>query len=64
MIWPYDERGRLLGEDVYEPHPEKAEVTKLNPADILTTQQAAHLLAPLITPLPSFDEMVLGHNNV
>lgn len=64
MIWRYDDRGRLLGEDVYEPDPDNAEVTKLNRADILTTQQAARLLAPLITPLPSFDEMVLGHSNV
>jgi hypothetical protein len=61
MIWPYDERGRLLGEDVWEPDPDKAVITKLDPADILTTQDAGCLLAPLIQPLPSFDEMVLGN---
>jgi len=60
MVWPYDDRGRLIGEDVYEPHPERAEVTKLDPADVLTTEESGRLLAPLIKPLPSFDEMVLG----
>ena len=59
-IWPYDDRCRLMREDVMEPDPSKAEITKLDPADVLTTAQAAALLAPLIKPLPSFDEMVLG----
>ena len=61
MIWPYDDRGRLLGEDVWEPDPDKADVVKLDPADVVTTAQARKLLDPLIKPLPSFDEMVLGH---
>ena len=26
MIWPYDDRGRLVGEDVWEPDPSKAEL--------------------------------------
>jgi hypothetical protein len=60
MIWPYDDRGRLIGEDVYEPDPSKAELFKLDPADVLTTEESAKLLAPLIKPLPSFDEAVLG----
>jgi hypothetical protein len=60
LIWPYDDRGRLVGEDVWEPDPDKAEITKLDPSEVLTTAQAAKLLNPLITPLPSFDEMVLG----
>jgi len=30
----------------------KAEIIKLDPEDVLTTQQAATLLAPLIKPLP------------
>ncbi len=63
-IWPYDDRGRLMREDVMEPQPEKAQITKLDPADVLTTAQAAKLLAPLIKPLPSFDEMVLGKVSV
>ncbi len=60
MIWPYDDRGRLVGEDVWEPDPDKAEIVKLDPADVVTTAQAAEKLRPLIKPLPSFDERVLG----
>ena len=59
MIWPYDDRGRLIGEDVWETEPESAEIIKLDPADVMTTAQAAELLAPLIQPLPSFEEAVL-----
>lgn len=60
MVWPYDDRGRLIGEDVWEPDPDRADIVKLDPADVLTTTESAKLLAPLIKPLPSFDEMVLG----
>jgi hypothetical protein len=60
MIWPYDDRGRLVGEDVWEPDPDKAEITKLEPSEVMTTAQAAKLLNPLIKPLPSFDEVVRG----
>ena len=60
MIWPYDDRGRLVGEDVWEPDPDKAEITKLDPSEVMTTAQAAKLLNPLIKPLPSFDEVVHG----
>jgi len=60
MTWPYDDRCRLIGEDVYEPYPEKAELFKLDPADVLTSEESGKLLAPLIKPLPSYDEMVLG----
>ncbi len=60
MIWPYDDRGRLVGENVWEPEPEKAEIIKLDRSEVLTTAQAAEKLNPLIKPLPSFDEMVLG----
>jgi hypothetical protein len=60
MVWPYDDRGRLLGEDVWEPDPDKADIVKLDPAEVLTTAEAAKKLAPLIKPLPAFDELVLG----
>ena len=60
MIWPYDDRGRLVGENVWEPEPEKAQIIKLDRSDVLTVAQAAERLNPLIKPLPSFDEMVLG----
>jgi hypothetical protein len=59
-IWPYDDRCRLMREDVMEPDPSAAQITKLDPADVLTTAQAAELLAPLIKPLPNFDQFVLG----
>ena len=59
MVWPYDDRGRLVGEDVWEPDPGRAEITKMDPADVTTTEEAGKLLAPFIKPLPSFDEMVL-----
>jgi hypothetical protein len=60
MVWPYDDRGRLIGEDVWEPEPAKAELFKLDPADVLTTEEAGKLLAQFIKPLPNFDEFVLG----
>jgi hypothetical protein len=59
MVWPYDDQCRLIGEDVYEPFPERAELFKLDPADVLTTEQSAKLLAPLIKPLPPYDEAAL-----
>ncbi|HEY9125508.1 MAG TPA: hypothetical protein VIM62_00185 [Acidobacteriaceae bacterium] len=59
-LWPYDDRGRLLREDIFEPDPKNAVITKLEPEDVVTTAQAAQLLAPLIEPLPNFDEYVLG----
>jgi hypothetical protein len=58
MVWPYDDQGRLIGEDVWETQPEKSEVIKLDPADVVTTEQANRLLAPLIKPLPSFEAML------
>jgi hypothetical protein len=60
MVWLYDDRGRLVGEDVWEPDPDKADIVKLDAADVLTTAEARKLLDPLIKPLPLFDEMVLG----
>jgi hypothetical protein len=60
MVWPYDDQGRLLGEDVWEPDPDKAQITKLDPGDVLTTKEAAALLNPLIKPLPRFDPATMG----
>ncbi len=58
MIWPYDDTGRLIGENVWEPEPEKAEIIKLDPANVVTVAEAAERLAPYIKQLPSFHEMV------
>lgn len=58
MIWPYDDRCRLLGEDVWEFEAGR-EFIKLEPADVLTAKQAGELLAPFIKPLPPFDDSLL-----
>lgn len=58
MIWPYDDRGRLVGEDVWVPDPSKAKLIKLGPIEVLTTRAAARQLSPLIELLPSFDAVM------
>lgn len=59
MVWPYDERGRLVGENVWEYEGAEHDLIKLNPDQVLTTQQAAELLDPYIKPLPPFDDSLL-----
>ena len=58
--WRYDDRCRLLGEDVLEPDPSTSEIMKLEPQQVLTAARAAELLLPHVKPLPDFDEYVLG----
>ncbi|MGW7369632.1 hypothetical protein ACWGI8_40970 [Streptomyces sp. NPDC054841] len=53
MIWPYDDEGRLVGEDVWEIDESKREIILLDPSEVLTSSQSATLLAPLIKPLPA-----------
>ena len=53
MIWPYDDQGRLIGEDVWEYDESFREFIALDPADVLTVEQSGKLLAPLIKPLPA-----------
>lgn len=60
MLWEYDDRGRLIGENVWEIDPASAEVIKLDDADVLTVAAARELLDPHIAPLPSFDDAVLS----
>jgi hypothetical protein len=52
MIWPYDDQGRLVGEDVWEYDEPAREIIPLDPAEVLTVEQAGKLLDPLIKPLP------------
>lgn len=59
MIWLYDERCRLVGENVWEYDETEHELIKLDSQDVLTTERAAELLEPLIKPLPPFDESLL-----
>src|SRR5579884_3127511 len=59
MIWPYDERCRLIGENVWEYDETQHDLIKLAPDDVLTTEQAAALLEPHIKPLPPFEDSLL-----
>ena len=59
MVWPYDERCRLIGENVWEYDETEHELIKLGPDEVLTTQQAAELLEPYIKPLPPFEDSLL-----
>jgi hypothetical protein len=53
MVWPYDDRCRLIGEDVWEYETSERELIKLAPEEVLTVEQSSKLLAPLIKPLPA-----------
>ena len=55
MVWPYDERCRLVGENVWEYEEDDHDLIRLEPHEVLTTARAAELLAPLIKPLPPFE---------
>ena len=52
MIWPYD-NGLLVGEDVWEFDETARGIIPLDPVDVLTVEQSAKLLDPLIKPLPA-----------
>jgi hypothetical protein len=58
MIWPYDQ-GLLVGEDVWEYDETAREFIQLDPKDVLTVEQSAKLLDPLIKPLQA-DNPFLG----
>jgi hypothetical protein len=59
MLWPYDDHGRLLGEDVWEFDDAEKTLIRLHPADVLTANEARKLLDPLIKPLAAFDDSLL-----
>ena len=59
MVWSYDDRCRLLGEDVWEFDDAERAYFKLDPAETLSAEQAGKLLAPFIRPLPAFDDTLL-----
>ena len=63
MIWPYDERWRLIGENVWEYDDSQHALIKLDPDEVLTTERAAELLEPQIKPLPPFDDSLLPRTN-
>ena len=51
MVWPYTPDARRIGEHVYQDW-RAAEVFPADPADMVTTAQAAELLAPLLENEP------------
>lgn len=59
MVWPYDDRCRLVGEDVWEFDDAERAYIELDPNDVLTSEQAGQLLDPFIKPLPPFDVSLL-----
>lgn len=59
MVWPYDEQGRLIGEDVWEYDETVREFIPLQPEDVLTVDQSAKLLNPLIKPLPEHNPFLV-----
>ena len=58
MIWPYDDHGRLVGEDVWEYDETVRQFIQLDPVDVLTVEQSAKLLDPLIKPLPDHNPFI------
>jgi hypothetical protein len=57
MIWSYD-KGRLVGEDVWEYDESSREIIELDPSDVLTVEQSGKLLDPLIKPLPEHNPFI------
>lgn len=53
MHWPYDRRGRLIGEHVYE-HAAQTETVEIPESEFITFDEARKKLIPLIRPLPPF----------
>jgi hypothetical protein len=47
-IWRYDENAKLIGENVYADPGSMRVLKKLDPADLITPQRAAELVAPLL----------------
>ncbi len=47
MFWPYTDDGILIGEHIYEASGSRR-IYKMDPADVVSPQQAAAVLAPLI----------------
>lgn len=54
MIWPYDERGRLIGEHVYR-HSDGAELIEVDADEYITLEEARSKLLPLQRPLAPLD---------
>ena len=53
-LWPYDERGRMIGEQVYE-NTAFTELVQIPEEDFLTISDARERLLPMLRPLPHFE---------
>jgi hypothetical protein len=51
MVWPYDERARLIGERVYEDKP-LHRIEHVAPEDFISLDDARERLLPLLRPFP------------
>lgn len=54
MLWNYDERGRMIGEQVYE-NRSLYDLKEIAEEDFLTLEDARSQLMPLLRPLPVYD---------
>jgi hypothetical protein len=54
MIWPYDERGRMIGEHVYV-HDDDSATVEVPQSDFITFDEACEQLLPTLRDLPSFE---------
>jgi hypothetical protein len=59
MLWPYDERGRMIGEQVYE-NRAFYELTQIPEEDFLTLADVRERLLPMLRPLPHYDPTTRG----
>jgi hypothetical protein len=50
MVWPYDDDAKLIGENVLE-DPGTRQVWKLDPAEVMTNEEALAILAPMLDEL-------------
>lgn len=54
MTWPFDSRGRMIGEHVFEAKSFQ-QVIGVTEDDFVTLEDARARLLPLLRPLPQFD---------
>jgi hypothetical protein len=53
MVWPYDKRGRMIGEHTY---PGASELIEVTPDDFITLEEARQKLLPRLRPLPTLQQ--------
>lgn len=53
MVWPYDNRGRMIGEHTYSA-PGTSELREVPEEEFITLEEAREELLPRLRPLPAF----------